>query len=426
MKKVVIIGAGLSGLNAARRLAASGLTVEVLERRKTVGGRVQTRTVAGFTLDRGFQVLFTKYPAARSALDYDALDLRAFTPGAVIARPGHRSTLSDPRRDPGGGIASVRNPVFSPVDLLRAIQLWRHLRATPVEEIFPGPDRPLEAYLREWGFSRSLIDDFLRPFFGGITLDRSLSTAAAVFEYTGKMLLGGDIAVPATGMGAIPTQLSGSARAAGAEIRTETTVRAVEASEADSDDGVTIRTESDTIEADAAIVATDPPMARTLTNVSSIPTTGRGCVTQYYSLPEAVDLETGGRLLLNATDSGPNQIAPMSIVAPEYAPPGQQLLAATYLGDTPADDEELESQTQRTLASWYPDRDLEGLDAIHTDRIEFAQFAQPPGSHAALPESDAPEGPIYLAGEYTRWSSIQGALESGQLAAETVFQSLDT
>jgi monoamine oxidase len=35
-----------------------------------------------------------------------------------------------------------------------------------------------------------------------------------------------------------------------------------------------------------------------------------------------------------------------------------------------------------------------------------------------LPDVRDPDGRVYLAGDYTRWSSIQGALESGRVAAE--------
>jgi len=54
-----VVGGGLSGLVAAARLADAGADVTLLERRPEVGGRVRTETVDGFTLDRGFQVLFT-------------------------------------------------------------------------------------------------------------------------------------------------------------------------------------------------------------------------------------------------------------------------------------------------------------------------------------------------------------------------------
>ena len=43
----------------------AGHQVSVLEADDDVGGRVRSDEQGGFTLDRGFQVLFTAYPAAR-------------------------------------------------------------------------------------------------------------------------------------------------------------------------------------------------------------------------------------------------------------------------------------------------------------------------------------------------------------------------
>jgi predicted NAD/FAD-dependent oxidoreductase len=42
-----------------------------------------------------------------------------------------------------------------------------------------------------------------------------------------------------------------------------------------------------------------------------------------------------------------------------------------------------------------------------------------------LPAVDAPASEVYLAGDYTRWSSIQGARESGREAAMAVRASAD-
>ncbi len=413
-----MIGGGLAGLVAARHLAADGAEVTLLERNAGVGGRVRSVRENGFTFDRGFQVLFTAYPAAQRELDYDALDLRYFTPGACLARPGKRSVLSDPLRDPGALAESAFNTEVSVGDKLRTLALRRRLSRIDPEEIFEAGDQSIRAALLERGFSERFIENFIGPFYGGITLDRSLSSSAAVFAYTFGMLSRGRIAVPADGMGAIPDQLGRFAEEAGATIETETEVESIRAS----DDAARVAVNGETVEADAVVVATDPPTARDLTGIESIPTDARGCVTQWYSLAD--DLDTGRRLVLNVAGDAPNHVVPHSAVAPEYAPDDETLLSATFLGEPDADDETLATRTRRALASWYPEKDVESLELRHTDRIPFAQVTQPPGFYRDLPGVRDPEGPVYLAGDYTAWSSIQGAMESGKLAAEAISENL--
>jgi len=95
---VVVVGGGLAGLVAARRLSGAGLDVHLLEASDGVGGRVRTDVVDGWRLDRGFQVLNTGYPALAREVDLTALDLRELTRGALVHRDGVRRRLADPRR----------------------------------------------------------------------------------------------------------------------------------------------------------------------------------------------------------------------------------------------------------------------------------------------------------------------------------------
>ncbi|MGA9400775.1 NAD(P)/FAD-dependent oxidoreductase [Haladaptatus sp.] len=418
MTTVIVAGAGLAGLVAARHLARLGVDVHVFEREDEVGGRVRTERKDGFVLDRGFQVLFTSYPAARRELDFDDLDLRYFAPGAVLARPGSRSTLSDPFRDPGTLFESMANREVRLGDKVRTLKLRRELTRKPNREIFAGEDESIEEYLRERGFSESFRDNFVGPFYGGISLDRSLSTSKKVFEFTFKMLSTGRIAVPADGMGAISEQLARKARAAGATIHLEEVVSAVES------DGDEVRVEIDgeTITGDVAVVATDPKAARELTGVDSIPTDAHSCITQYFVHDEPLD--TGDRILLNVGDDAPNEIVPVSTIAPEFSPEGRELLSATFLGLPEESDEELAETVVETLQRWYPDRDFAPLEHLHTDRIEFAQFAQPPGVFDTLPTTRTDEGSVYLAGDFTEASSLNAAMESGRKAALAVYDDL--
>jgi phytoene dehydrogenase-like protein len=415
---VAVAGGGLAGLVAARRLADAGADVTVFERHDTVGGRVRTRRVDGYVLDRGFQVLFPAYPAVRRELDIDALDLQRFAPGAVLARPGERSTLADPLRDPRALPDTLRNPEVTTTDKLRTLALRQHVRTRDERETFAAPDATIREYLRDWGFSERYVDNFVAPFYGGITLDRSLSTSKRVFEYTFKMLSEGPTALPAEGMGAVPAQLAERARDAGATIRTGEPVEAVDGGSG------TVETGDRRHEVDAVVVATDPPTARELTGVSSIPTEARPSTTLYLSLPASTGFDPGRRIHLNVPDDRPNAVVPLSAVAPTYAPDDEALLCATFLGERAldADESTLFDAVRDALTAWYPDVPFEGLAPVTTDRIEFAQFAQPPGVHDALPDARAPAGDVYLAGDFTAWSSIQGALRSGREAAEAVVE----
>jgi monoamine oxidase len=53
--EVIVVGAGLSGLSAARRLERAGFDVRVLEARDRVGGRSLTQTLQGVAVDLGGQ-----------------------------------------------------------------------------------------------------------------------------------------------------------------------------------------------------------------------------------------------------------------------------------------------------------------------------------------------------------------------------------
>ena len=205
---VVIIGAGLAGLACGRHLADAGISFQILETSDGVGGRVRTDHFEGFLLDRGFQVLLTAYPEAQRTLDYQALDLKKFHPGALSWFAGRLNKLIDPWRTPGGWREALNSDFGSFFDKLRILRLRSHLRNSSIEKIFQRPETSTKDALRSAGFSDEFIHRFFRPFFGGILLDAELKSSSRMFEFVFKMLSEGDTAVPAGGMGAIPAQLA--------------------------------------------------------------------------------------------------------------------------------------------------------------------------------------------------------------------------
>src|SRR5271155_5321787 len=157
---VLIVGAGLAGLCCARRLAEAGTSFQIVEASDGIGGRVRTDNVDGFLLDRGFQVLLEGYPEARQVLDYDALELKAFDPGALIWFAGRMNRFIDPWRKTGEWRAAYDSPVGSFIDKLRLARLRLKLKGDSIEKIFSRPEKSTMAELKSVGFSPAMIQHF--------------------------------------------------------------------------------------------------------------------------------------------------------------------------------------------------------------------------------------------------------------------------
>ena len=69
MIRVVIVGAGLSGLIAARRLLEADVDVVVVDKGRSPGGRLATRRIGGATLDHGAQFFTVRTPAFQRRVD---------------------------------------------------------------------------------------------------------------------------------------------------------------------------------------------------------------------------------------------------------------------------------------------------------------------------------------------------------------------
>lgn len=422
---VLIVGGGLAGLVCARHLRKQNIDVTLLEAADDVGGRVRSDQVDGFILDRGFQVLFDQYPAVRRNLDLAALDLHAFDPGAIICESGRRTVLTDPLRDRTWRdvVEAARTSAIPLSDKLRTLRLALTLRDTETDQRTEPDTQSTATYLQELGYSRQTIDAFFRPFYGGIFLERELTTTAALFRFYFRMLSAGQTALPAGGIGAITQQLAASLRHE-ERIRCNSRVAALLGN-----GRITgVRLESgEELAADAVVLGTAAPAALELAPAEAklAAPTGALATTTVY-LAGAEPLYHTRKIVLNANrDALVNNLQQLSNVAPSYAPAGRHLLSVTVLGEPELDDAELcvavmrdlrrmfagNESAQRRLSHYYP---------LRVYRIRYAQFPQPPGVYRTLPAHTTSLPGLYVAAEWTDASSINGAMTSGERCAATV------
>lgn len=404
---VIVVGAGLAGLACARVLREAKLRVRVLEASDGVGGRVRTDTVDGFRLDRGFQVLLTAYPEARSVLDYPALQPRAFMPGAKVWRGGRLHTLADPWREFWRAATHVFNPVGTLVDKLNMVELRQQALAGTLEDVWHRPQRTSLEYLQRLEFSDAMIDAFFRPFLGGIFLERELETSSRFLEFVFRMFATGDTVVPARGMGAIAEQLA--AGLPGDVVSLYTSVSEVWGHRVRLDSG-------EALESDAVVVAADAPSAAGLLLGMPQPRTRRvTCL--YFAAPEPP--VEGPWLVLNGDAVGPvNNLAVMSEVAPEYAPQGQALISVSVVGESPSP-ESLEARVREQLRGWFGGavdgwRHLRTYDIPHALPAMTAEVLAEPHRPVRLSSG------LYVCGDHRDSASIEGALVSGRRAAEAL------
>ena len=410
---VVIVGAGLSGLAAARHLSRRGVEVTVLEASDAVGGRVRTDLVDGYRLDRGFQLYNPAYHEGARVLDHQALDLKPFIAGAriVVDRGGRRRVerVADPRRKPSWAVPSLRAHIGSPLAIARfgAYAVSRAVRSVP--SLQRDPDVTAEAALRRAGSDDALMETVLRPFLSGVFLDSELTTSRRFLDVVLKSFIHGTPSVPALGMQRIPEQL-----ATGLDVRFGQRVTAVSARRVDIVDG-------DAHPAEAVIVATDPTTAAGL--IPGVDAPAARSVTTWYYRPDCPPEELGGGeavLILDGARRGPlvNTVV-LSHAAPGYAPPGSALVAASALG---ARDNPLQDNDVREHLAWLYGIPTRKWDLIASYPIPYALPAMPVPFELQRPVRTA-RG-VYVAGDHRDTSSIQGALVSGRRAAQAVLKDL--
>ncbi|MBJ6107862.1 FAD-dependent oxidoreductase [Hymenobacter sp. BT523] len=427
-KPVVIIGAGMAGLSCATWLHRAGRPALVLEASDAVGGRVRTDlTPEGFRLDRGFQVLQTNYPEARRLFDYGALKLRAFRSGAVIRMPdGQETTLENPLQRPLAAFSALASPIGTLPDKLRILSLVRHVLKHTPEELLARPATDTLTFLQRYGWSEQMINSFFKPFFGGVFLDRELTTASNFFEFVFQQFATGEAAVPALGMQQLPEQLA--ARLPAGTVQLNAPVAAIV-------DGSQVRLSSGkVVEASAVVLATDGlttlrllagrsgnPADAVSTEAASFPTAARITTCTYFATLGGHSPGRNDKLLrLNASSHAlAHNVAFPADVSGDYAPAGRSLISVSTHGERSLSEAELTAGVREELAAWFGPAARQ-WQHLRSYRIAAALPVYLAGQPVRQPLKLAER--LYRCGDWAAYPSLNAALATGREVAEAIIK----
>lgn len=406
--KIHIIGAGISGLIAAKVLEDHGYYPIILEATDRAGGRVKTEIVDGYILDHGFQVLLTAYPAAQKYLDYNALELQNFLPGAMIFNSGKRSIIGDALRDIAFLFPTLFSGIGSFTDKLHVVKLNKRLKQKSLSEIFMEKEQTTLSFLTDFGFSPKMISQFFKPFFGGIFLESKLETSSRMFQFVYKMFGEGYATVPKSGIEAIPKQLVQNLKKT--TFLYNTAVTTIKNKEIALANGTTLDT-------DYTIVATEA--SSLIKNLRGQPQKWNACETLYFETKKRVIPKPLIGLIADNTALINNIFYPTSL---ESIPNTQnELLSVTVVKNYDLSPEALISKVKEELKNHC---NIEVLKMLRKYTIPRALPKLRNLHYEVLPSETKLTSHIFLAGDTQLNGSLNAAMISGERAAMGIIEVL--
>ncbi len=408
--KIHIIGAGVSGLIAARVLENHGYHPVVIEATDRVGGRVKTDVIEGYQLDHGFQVLLTAYPAVQKYLDYDALDLQKILPGASIFKSSVQKIIGDPLRNLSLLFPTLLSGIGNFSDKLKILKLNQKLKKKTMDAIFSETEQTTIAYLENLGFSKAIITDFFKPFFSGIFLETKLETSSRMFEFVYKMFGEGHATIPKAGIEAISKQLLNNLK--NTTFKYNTRVSALKDGEITLDDGTEL-------ESNYTIVSTEA--SGLVSNLKNQCTEWKSCTTLYFETEtRVIDKKLIG--LIPKSVSLINNIFYNSGLD-SVTKPQNELLSVTVIDDQNLSNEALIEAVKTELKSYCG---ITTTDFIKLYSIPRALPKLRGLKYEMMPSETCLTNGIFLAGDTQLNASLNAAMISGERAALGVIESITT
>ena len=377
---VLIVGAGLAGLNAAINLESKGADVTVIESSDRAGGRVASDVIDGYICDRGFQLINAKYPALEELNVIGELDFVAAPRVIEVCLHDGRHPIGDPRQVPWTVLDKATGTIPEKLSLLRVIM---------------GQAKAGQSIGQTLRSAGRCYERTLRPFLHGVFLTDPDNVDAIYAQSIIRSFVNGKLGVPRNGVGELPKALV--KRINGIVYNTRV----------DRIDKTSVLTNNGTFTANKILIATDATTATQLLGLTEVPRMA-GCITWYHAVSN--NPSGNGRLVVDGLNRGPiiNTVV-MSDISTSYAPVGQHLISTT------TDVNVTESDVRRHLAIVWG---TSTHDWQFIAKYEISSALPIHNVGRALSQSMKINDHLFVAGDHRTVPSQQGALFSGRVAAQ--------
>ena len=384
MKRILIIGSGLSGLSCAKYLDKSKFDIHIYEKSDKPGGRVSSETIDGNICDVGFQVLLNNYDEVKKLGVYDSLNLKYFDSGAEIYSDGQILSIYSPLKHPFKFLKSNVIRMFSLSDMFSLLK-----------SLFVKSDLQYASQYIRKNFSDKSQKLFFYPFFRGVFLSKELHTDTNFFLKIFKKFAFGTASLPSHGMKMLPKEIIKKHHL---DINYNYELKNIESQKA-------IFVNDIEEHFDKIVLAMPINNLKEITNIN-IEAENNFNKTAYVKSSKKV---LNKAIMLVADDEYKiNSIQCLSNISKNYSPDSKHLYSISSLEDI--DDDILVSEFKSITK--LEDKDIKLIKSYTINE------ALP-----AISEEIENRDNIYFCGDWKCEASIDGAIKSGRLCAEKINKS---